>query len=166
MSLRIRLLVSIAVLVAGFGLSNASALAAAPSATGGGATTFYSFGFTAQSHRDGSVSGNAEFQFPSSNISLHVRINCLAIIGQNAYMSGTTTEQTDGLAEGTEILFGVQDNDTTGLPDLRSSLELVCRPDAGQARPAMKGDRSRGPLSLRVGSIGATPGGATKKSAL
>jgi hypothetical protein len=122
MSLRIRLLVSIAVLVAGFGLSNASALAAAPSATGGGATTFYSFGFTAQSHRDGSVSGNAEFQFPSSNISLHVRINCLAIIGQNAYMSGTTTEQTDGLAEGTEILFGVQDNDTTGLPDLISDV--------------------------------------------
>lgn len=105
------------------GLSSAPALAAEPSVTGGGSTADTQFGFTAQSHRDGTVSGNAEFTFPGSSLTLHVRINCLVIIGDNAYMSGTTTEQTDGLAEGTEILFGVRDNDAGALvPDLISQV--------------------------------------------
>jgi hypothetical protein len=102
----------------GFGLSSASALAAEPSASGGGTAPGLDFGFTAQSHSDGSVSGNGEFT--EFGLRFHVRIDCLVVIGEDAYMSGKTTEQTDGLAEGTEMLFGVRDNDATGLSDLIS----------------------------------------------
>jgi hypothetical protein len=131
MSVRMRILVSIATMAGGLAFSSASAIAAAPSATGGGSTALFTFGFTAQSHNDGTVSGNGEFNY--SGTPIHVRVDCLQVIGNQAYLSGQTTEQTDGFSEGTEILWGVQDNSATGLPDLISNVyyspapPLTCR---------------------------------------
>ena len=97
------------------------------SATGGGSTTLFHFGFTAQLHKNGnlsgSVTGNAEIAFISKTIGqLHVSVNCLEVLGNDAYMSGTLTKAGAGLAQGTEILIGVQDDDTAAKPDLISDI--------------------------------------------
>ena len=97
------------------------------SATGGGSTVSFSFGFTAQSHRNGnvagSVTGNAEVVFVSPNGGpLHIDVNCLEIVGNNAYMSGVLAKSAFGLAKGTEMLFGVQDDDSSSKADLISDI--------------------------------------------
>lgn len=97
------------------------------SATGGGSTSFFHFGFTAQSHRNGNVAGavtgNAEivFEKPSAG-HLHIDVNCLVIVGSDAYMSGVLTNSAFGLSKGTEMLFGVQDDDSAAKPDLISDI--------------------------------------------
>jgi hypothetical protein len=50
----------------------------------------------------------------------HVRVDCLQVVGDTAYISGQTTEQSGGFSEGTEILWSVQDNRGSGNPDLMS----------------------------------------------
>ena len=97
------------------------------SATGGGTALFFHLGFTAQSHRNGkvaaTVSGNAQFTFfPPTQGDVHVQLNCLQIVGTDAYMSGTLLNPVFGLPEGTEILFGVQDDDSAAKPDLMSDI--------------------------------------------
>lgn len=96
------------------------------SATGGGSTIFFHFGLTAQTHRGnnaGSVTGNAEIVFVAPNIGpLHIDVNCLEIVGNNAYMSGVLMKQAFGLTKGTEMLFGVQDDDSVAKPDLISNI--------------------------------------------
>jgi hypothetical protein len=100
----------------------------AHSATGGGSTQFFHFGFTAQPHRSGniagSVTGNAEVAF-RANVGLghgHIDVNCLEVVGNDAYMSGVLTNSAFGLAQGTEMLFGVQDDDSASKVDLISDI--------------------------------------------
>jgi hypothetical protein len=105
---------------------NAGAVGA-HSATGGGSTIYFHFGFTAQSHRSGnlagSVTGNAEVVFGAPNRGpLHIDVNCLEIVGNNAYMSGVLTYPAFGLTKGTEMLLGVQDGDSVSKPDLISDI--------------------------------------------
>jgi hypothetical protein len=97
------------------------------SATGGGSTQFFHFGFTAQSHRNGnvagSVTGNAEVVYVGPNGGpLHIDVNCLEIVGNNAYMSGILARPAFGLAKGTEMLFGVKDDDSAAKADLISDI--------------------------------------------
>ena len=97
------------------------------SATGGGSTQFFHFGFTAQSHRNGNVAGmvtgNAEVVFVGPNGGpLHIDVNCLEIIGNDAYMSGTLMKAAFGLTNGTEMLFGVEDDDSAAKSDLISDI--------------------------------------------
>jgi hypothetical protein len=97
------------------------------SATGGGSTQFFHFGFTAQSHRNGnvagSVTGNAEVVYVGPNGGpLHIDVNCLEIVGNNAYMSGVLVKSAFGLAKGTEMLFGVRDDDSSSKADLISDI--------------------------------------------
>jgi hypothetical protein len=97
------------------------------SATGGGSTSFFQFGFTAQSHRNGkvagTVTGNAEIVFTSPNSGhLHIEVNCVEIVGNDAYVSGVLTNSAFGLTKGTEMLFGVEDDDSAAKPDLISDI--------------------------------------------
>lgn len=97
------------------------------SATGGGSAQFFHFGFTAQSHRNGnvpgSVTGNAQVVFVAPNGGpLHIDVNCLVIVGNDAYMSGKLAKSAFGLAQGTEMLFGVQDDDSASKADLISDI--------------------------------------------
>jgi hypothetical protein len=97
------------------------------SATGGGSTVQFHFGFTAQPHRNGNVAGtvtgNAEINFLAPNGGpLHIDVNCLEVIGNDAYMSGTLTYTAFGLTKGTEMLFGVQDDDSAAKADLISNI--------------------------------------------
>lgn len=103
------------------------------SATGGGSTQSFHFGFTAQSHRNGnlagSVTGNAEVVFVAPNGGpLHIDVNCLEIVGNNAYMSGVLAKSAFGLAKGTEMLFGVQDDDSASKADLISDIFFALVP--------------------------------------
>jgi hypothetical protein len=97
------------------------------SATGGGFTAFFSFGFTDQSHFNGAVAGtftgNAEFRFkPPNPGDIHIRVDCLQFVGNNAYISGVSTNTAFGIAAGTEFLFGVEDDDSAPKPDMISDL--------------------------------------------
>jgi hypothetical protein len=49
-------------------------------------------------------------------------VNCLEVVGNDAYMSGVLTNSAFGLAKGTELLFGVQDDDAASKPDLMSDI--------------------------------------------
>jgi hypothetical protein len=49
-------------------------------------------------------------------------VNCIEIVGNNAYMSGVLTKSAFGLAKGTEMLFGVQDDDSAAGPDRISNI--------------------------------------------
>ena len=97
------------------------------SATGGGSTVPFHFGFTAQPHNNGNgagtVSGNAQVVFVAPNGGpLHIDVNCLEIVGNDAYMSGTLAYSAFGLTKGTEMLFGVQDDDSAAKTDLISDI--------------------------------------------
>jgi hypothetical protein len=97
------------------------------SATGGGSTVPFHFGFTAQPHRNGNVAGtvtgNAEVLFSAPNPGpLHIDVNCLVVVGNDAYISGVLTYSAFGLAKGTRMLFGVQDDDSAAKPDLISDI--------------------------------------------
>jgi hypothetical protein len=97
------------------------------SATGGGSAQFFHFGFTAQRHLNGNVAGtvtgNAEVIFVAPNPgTLHVDVNCLEIVGNDAYVSGVLTYAAFGLAKGTEMLFGVEDNVGGSKPELISDI--------------------------------------------
>lgn len=107
--------------------------AADHSATGGGSTSLMSFGFTAQSHQDGkvggTVSGNAEFVFPAPfSGHIHVEVNCLQVVGNQAFVSGVMTNSAFGLSKGSEILFGVQDGDGAAKADLISNVFFSSAP--------------------------------------
>jgi hypothetical protein len=97
------------------------------SATGGGSTVPFHFGFTAQSHLNGkvagTVTGNAQVLFSAPNPGpLHIDVNCLVVVGNDAYISGTLTYSAFGLTKGTQMLFGVQDDDSAAKPDLISDI--------------------------------------------
>jgi hypothetical protein len=99
----------------------------AASATGGGSTVNFHFGFTAQPHRNGNiagaVTGNAQVVLVAPNGGpLHIDVNCLEIVGNDAYMSGRLAYSAFGLTKGTEMLFGVQDDDSAATPDLISDI--------------------------------------------
>ena len=96
-------------------------------AAGGGSTVDFHFGFTAQPHSNGNVAGtvtgNAQVVFVAPNGGpLHIDVNCLEIVGNDAYMSGTLAYSAFGLTKGTEMLFGVQDDDSAAKPDLISDI--------------------------------------------
>ena len=104
------------------------------SATGGGsAAQFFHFGFTAQSHRNGnvagSVTGNAEVVFVGPNGGpLHIDVNCLEIVGNDAYMSGVLAKSAFDIAKGAEMFFGVQDDDSASKADLISDIFFLPAP--------------------------------------
>jgi hypothetical protein len=97
------------------------------SATGGGSTVNFHFAFTAQPHANGkvagTVTGNAQIVFVAPNAGpLHIDVNCLEVVGNDAYMSGTLAYSAFGLTTGTEMLFGVQDDDSAAKADLISDI--------------------------------------------
>jgi hypothetical protein len=100
---------------------------ATQSVTGGGSTVNFHFGFTAQPHSNGkvtgTVTGNAQVVFVAPNAGpIHIDLNCLEIVGDDAYISGTLAYSAFGLAKGTEMLFGVQDDDSAAKADLISDI--------------------------------------------
>jgi hypothetical protein len=103
------------------------------SATGGGSAQFFHFGFTAQLHRNGnvagSVTGNAQVVYVAPNGGpLHIDVNCLEIVGNDAYVSGVLAKSAFGIAKGAEMFFGVQDDDSASKADLISDIFFLPAP--------------------------------------
>jgi len=69
------------------------------------------------------VTGNAEVVFVAPNPGhLHIDVNCLEIVGNDAYMSGVLSYSAFGLTQGTEMLFAIQDDDSAAKADLISDI--------------------------------------------
>ena len=112
----IRTLTSFPIVVFVFALLAVLALAlmplAAASAKGpvilhvsaGGRDPFASFSLTANKFADGSVSGQYTDQFPQIGGGFHAVLNCVSVVGNDAWVSGVITS---GTADG---------QDLTGLP--------------------------------------------------
>lgn len=69
------------------------------------------FAFEAAAASDGTVTGQAEINNRALGQRLHIRIDCLNIIGNIAVMSGALTEAAGaGIAVGDAAIFAVEDN--------------------------------------------------------
>jgi hypothetical protein len=73
-------------------------------------------------------------------------MNCLEIVGNDAYVSGLLANSAFGLSKGTEILFGVEDDDSASKPDLISDIffspapPLTCHTFHPKPHNAVQGD--------------------------
>lgn len=103
-------------------------------ATGGGTTLELgeksTFTFNAIEHKNGTVNGHLVYQFRGGDVGIHMRIDCLNIILNQATLSGTVTKVTGTppafIFEGQKGVFKVQDNGegAAAPPDLISDLFL------------------------------------------
>ena len=68
--------------------------------------------FTAQVDADGNVRGQAEFQLRYIDTTIHAEVNCLAVVGNTAWIGGTITRSSNPavVGPGLGVLFQVQDN--------------------------------------------------------
>ena len=110
----------------------ASVCTAAPpvhSARGGGTIDYAdarnTHAFTAQIDADGHVKGEAEFQLRYLNLTLHVEVDCLAVVGNDAWIGGEITISSNPALVGQRVLFRVQDNgEGAGPPDATSQVVI------------------------------------------
>ena len=65
--------------------------------------------FTAQIDADGNVKGEAEFQLRYRALAIHVEINCLAVVGNSAWLGGVIRSSSNPALVGEHVLFGVVD---------------------------------------------------------
>ena len=85
-------------------------------ASGGGTIeyggTLNTHAFTAQIDADGNVKGQASFQLRYIHTTIHAEVNCLAVVGNDAWIGGTVTRSSNPavVGVGLNILFRVQDN--------------------------------------------------------
>lgn len=75
----------------------------------GGALNVHSF--IAKVDDEGNVEGHADFQLRHRDLHIQIEIECLSVVENNAWMSGTIRESSDPALVGEPVLFRVQDND-------------------------------------------------------
>lgn len=92
----------------------AGASANGPSATGSGHFDLNgelrAFTFSAITHDDGTVTGQAQLNALAIDFYEHIRIDCLQVVGNTAYISGTITRSARADFVGGTAVFSVQDN--------------------------------------------------------
>jgi hypothetical protein len=113
--LRVRAAVlATAVLCAAALAASAGASENGPSATGSGHfwvnDELRTFTFSALTHEDGTVTGEAQLDAHATDFSEHVSVNCLEVDGNQAFISGTITDSSRPDFVGGTALFSVQDN--------------------------------------------------------
>lgn len=88
--------------------------ASGPSASGHGNLTvggeLRTFSFTAVTHKNGTVTGQAQLNNRAQDTRLHLDIDCLRVVGNTATVSGIVTNTTDPTLEGFRGIFRVEDN--------------------------------------------------------
>jgi hypothetical protein len=88
--------------------------------------TFRSFSFSARKYADGTVNGELQLNSRGFDVFVHIKINCLRLDGNTAYMSGLITHSSnseEGVA-GELNRWAVQDNGEgrDANPDMVSSI--------------------------------------------
>jgi hypothetical protein len=85
-----------------------------PSTTGAGHTgsgeTRRTFSFSAVARTDGTASGNAQLYARGFPAKVHMRVTCLRVAGNVAYVSGINTKADPDFFEGVWAIFAVEDN--------------------------------------------------------
>lgn len=73
---------------------------------------FRTFSFTAQKYADGTSNGQLQLRSPEFDVVVHLRIDCLRVVDNDAHMSGfiTFTSNTDEAFVGEHNRLVVQDN--------------------------------------------------------
>jgi hypothetical protein len=107
--MRARIVASLGLALIGLTAVVAQTVSAAPnsvinSATGSGHMvrpdgTFRSFSFSARKYADGSVDGQLQLNSRGFDVFVHIRIDCLRVVGNTAFISGRITH-TSNPAEG------------------------------------------------------------------
>jgi hypothetical protein len=107
--MRARIVASLGLALIGLTAVVAQTVSAAPnsvinSATGSGHMvrpdgTFRSFSFSARKYADGRVDGQLQLNSRGFDVFVHIRVDCLRVVGNTAYMSGRITH-TSNPAEG------------------------------------------------------------------
>jgi hypothetical protein len=95
--------------------------------------------FTAQVDADGNARGQAEFQLRYIDTTVHAEIDCLAVVGNEAWIGGTVTRSSNPaqVGLGLRILFQVQDNGEgfAVAPDMTSQLVWGAVPSCNTTPP-------------------------------
>ena len=83
--------------------------------------------FTARIDADGNASGQAEFQLRFIDATVHAVVNCLEVVGNDAWIGGTITRSSNPsvVGEGLDIVFRVQDNGEGDGPPADMTSQLV-----------------------------------------
>jgi hypothetical protein len=91
-----------------------SAMANGPQASGHGNLTtggeLRTFSFTAITQSDGSVTGEAELKSRASGTVIHAHLDCLTVVGNQAYIGGIVTKATNPAFVGKPAVFTVIDH--------------------------------------------------------
>jgi hypothetical protein len=128
------------------GLLGVSAALAGPpvhSASGGGTVDWpggrVTYGFNAQVDASGAVKGQAEFHHRDAGITDHVDINCLTVVGNDAWLGGTITSSDNPAVVGLEIVWRVQDNGegNAAAPDQTSTVVFGVSPGTCNTTPPL-----------------------------
>lgn len=100
-----------------------------PSASGHGNLTtvgqLRTFSFTAVTHKDGSVTGEAQLDNRGQGQKIHMAIDCLSVVGNTAVVSGIVTISDPTGLEGVTGIFAVQDNGEGSKATARDRISLV-----------------------------------------
>jgi hypothetical protein len=111
-----------------------------------GVTALRTFSFEASKSSDGTATGEAEFKNRATGAKVHIRIDCLNVIGSVAVMSGVATFASGpGNAVGDAEIFAVQDNGQgadappDGVTRAFANFGLVCTDVTPDALPALAG---------------------------
>ena len=87
-------------------------------ASGGGtidvAGVLNTIAFTAHIDAAGVVKGQAQFQLRSQGLRLHVVVDCLSVLGNEAWIGGIVLTSSDPTLIGTRVTWRVQDNGEGG----------------------------------------------------
>jgi hypothetical protein len=67
-------------------------------------------GFTARIDTGGAVKGEAQFHLRGQGLRLHVVVDCLSVLGNEAWVGGIVLTSSDPTLVGTHVTWRVQDN--------------------------------------------------------
>lgn len=93
--------------------------------------------FTAHVDAAGAVNGQAQFQLRDQDLRLHVDVDCLSVLGNEAWIGGVVTLSNDPTRVGTRVLWRVQDNGEGGGAIDQTSLPVPGTPGDCLQQPAL-----------------------------
>ena len=96
------------------GMSTAQARPSVNKATGGGtyekAGFLNTIAFTAQVDESGEVKGQAQFQLRDVDLRIHLDVDCLVVVGNQAWIGGVVKNSSNPALVGSRYVFTVVDN--------------------------------------------------------